>query len=112
MFDRGLTPNTCSGTMVRMSRTPVRRRRALTVLAVLMCLLGTGPVSRGLAPRHEAGEPRRVYVVQAGDSLWSIAVGLVEGEDPRVLVDAIARRNRIDAGAIVPGQALVIPVMG
>jgi hypothetical protein len=36
----------------------------------------------------------------------------VEGEDPRVLVDAIARRNRIDAGAIVPGQALVIPVTG
>jgi hypothetical protein len=94
-----------------MSRTRVRRRRTLTVLAVLACLVVTGPVSRALAPRQEPRGPRRVVVVRGGDTLWSIAVRLVDGRDPRALVDAIARRNGVDAGAIVPGQELVIPVV-
>lgn len=51
----------------------------------------------------------QVYVVRAGDTVWSIAERAVGGADPRSLVDAIAARNGIDAGAVVPGQALVIP---
>ena len=95
-----------------MSRTRVRRRRTLTVLAVSSLLLVTGPVSRAFAPRHEPRAPRTVYVVQAGDTVWSIATRFTGGGDPRAMVDAIGRRNQVDPGAIVPGQTLVIPVAG
>lgn len=52
------------------------------------------------------------YVVRDGDTLWSIASRLVPGEDPRPVVDAIAATNGVDAGALVPGQTLVIPASG
>ncbi len=109
MFERPLTSNSRSGRMTRVARTRVRRRRTVTVLAVLACLLVTGPVSRAFSPRPEPRPARQVYVVQAGDTVWSIATRFASGADPRPLVDAIGRRNRVNAGAIVPGQTLVIP---
>lgn len=51
----------------------------------------------------------QVYVVRVGDTVWSIAERAAGGADPRALVDAIAIRNGIDTGAVLPGQALVIP---
>jgi nucleoid-associated protein YgaU len=56
-------------------------------------------------PAHVA--PHR-YVVRPGDTLWSIARGVQDG-DPRPLVDAIQAANRADPGALVPGQVLIIP---
>jgi hypothetical protein len=110
MFDPALDPEHPFGQDASMGRTRVRRRRAFTVLALLVCLLVTGPVSRAFAPGGQGDATgRRVYVVQAGDTVWSIAARFSKGADPRELVDAIGRRNRIDVGAIVPGQALVIP---
>jgi nucleoid-associated protein YgaU len=52
---------------------------------------------------------RASYVVREGDTLWSIARRLAPGEDPRPLVDAISAANGVEAGALVPGQTLVIP---
>lgn len=95
-----------------MTRTCVRRRRTLTVLAIVGCLLMTGPVSRAFAPHGEPTRTRAVYVVRAGDTVWSIALRFADGADPREVVDAIGRRNRVDGGEIVPGQALVIPRVG
>jgi nucleoid-associated protein YgaU len=93
-----------------MGRTRVRRRRSFAVVTVVGSLLMTGPVSRAFV-RQEPSRPvaRHVYVVRAGDTVWSIASRFSTAGDPRELVDAIGRRNRIDAGAITPGQALVIP---
>jgi LysM repeat protein len=70
-----------------------------------------GPVGQAVEPRHASGAAER-YVVRPGDTLWSIARGLAPSEDPRPLVDAIAAANHIDAGSIVPGQALVVPSGG
>lgn len=64
------------------------------------------PVDTSVRP---AKRWEQVYVVRAGDTVWSIAAREAGGADPRALVDAIAVRNGIDAGAVVPGQALVIP---
>ncbi len=72
-----------------------------------------GALSRHPEPADAKVLPARrweqVYVVRVGDTVWSIAERAADGVDPRALVDAIAVRNRIDAGAIVPGQAIVIP---
>jgi LysM repeat protein len=61
----------------------------------------------GGSPRGGAASDR--YVVQSGDTLWSIAVSRAPGSDPRPVVQAIADANQVDAGSLVPGQVLVIP---
>jgi nucleoid-associated protein YgaU len=82
-------------------------------VGVVLCAPVAGALGRrahpGLAQVLPARRWEQVYVVRAGDTVWSIAEGAAGGADPRLVVDAIAARNGIDAGAVVPGQALVIP---
>jgi nucleoid-associated protein YgaU len=47
--------------------------------------------------------------VQSGDSLWSIALNLDQGRDPRIVVEIIAKMNHLDDERIAPGQLLMIP---
>ena len=94
-----------------MSRTRVRRRRVVAggLLVVVLSVTApavSGAMTGGSAPGPAAGDR---YVVQRGDTLWSIAVGRAPGVDPRPVVQAIADANRVDAGSLVPGQVLVIP---
>ena len=88
------------------------------MVSVAVGVVLSAPVAGALARHAHAGGHRRslparrweqVYVVRPGDTVWSIAVGAAGGADPAGVVDAIAVRNGIDAGAVVPGQALVIP---
>ncbi len=55
-----------------------------------------------------AGPPTSAYRVQAGDSLWSIAVAHHAG-DPREGVWELQRLNRLQGTTIRPGQVLVLP---
>ena len=55
-----------------------------------------------------AGSHPRFHRVQAGDTLWSIAVAHFAG-DPREGVWKLQRRNRLDGVTIVPGQRLALP---
>jgi LysM repeat protein len=94
-----------------MSRTRVRRRRLVAGGLLVVALSVTAPavsgaMTGGSAPGAAAGDR---YVVQRGDTLWSIAVGRAPGVDPRPVVQAIVDANRVDAGSLVPGQVLVIP---
>jgi LysM repeat protein len=52
-----------------------------------------------------AGYP---YRVQAGDTLWSIAVEHYDG-DPRQGVWAIQRENGLGGSGLMPGQVLLLP---
>ena len=98
----------------RMGRTRVRRRRlvALTVAIALVGLL-SGPVANAVGAGGGADtRSARTYVVRPGDTLWSIARRSSPSVDPRLVVDAIASVNRVDPGALVPGQELSIPGTG
>ncbi len=90
-----------------MSRTHVRRRLlAVTLLALASGLAWVVPTG-GVAARSALVSQHR-YVVRPGDTMWSIARRLHDG-DPRALVDAIQAANGTDPGAVVPGQVLLIP---
>lgn len=86
------------------------------VVVAVGVVLGT-PVAGALSRRPQPADTKvlpatrweQVYVVRAGDTVWAIAERAAGGADPRVLVDAIAVRNGINVGTVVPGQSLVIP---
>jgi LysM repeat protein len=75
-------------------------------LAILLC---AAALTVGLAARSSSGAgPKRVYVVQPGDTLWSVAEHTYGG-DPRQGVWKIEQRNHLAGATIVPGQKLVVP---
>lgn len=76
-------------------------------LAALAGLVATGPGAD--AASSSAGSATSIVVVQAGETVWSIAKTLDPSADPRELVARIRELNNLTSGVIVPGQALVVP---
>ncbi|MGH9088273.1 MAG: LysM peptidoglycan-binding domain-containing protein [Acidimicrobiales bacterium] len=93
-----------------------RRRRGLLLgvaaagmvaaLAVPVAALGGRPAAPpGSAVAAIPGAT--VYVVQAGDTLWSIAARFDAGGSPRPLAEALARET--GSAAVVPGERITVP---
>ncbi|HMF03858.1 MAG TPA: LysM domain-containing protein [Acidimicrobiia bacterium] len=86
-----------------------RRVAALAVGVAALVMVGKAGVALGGSPlavpeRRPATTP---YVVQPGDSLWSIAARLEPGRDPRPLVDALAGSR--GGAPLVPGEVITRP---
>jgi Tfp pilus assembly protein FimV len=95
---------------VRMRLTSRGRAVARTlaiVLAVAVFLLVAPGLARGVGPDRPA--PRVTYVVEPGDTLWSIARRVAPGQDPRPVVDRLIEANDV-RGGLRAGQELSIPV--
>jgi LysM repeat protein len=108
MFEQTLDVEHSFGHHRPMHRTHVRRRR-LTVLigASILSAVMTGPVAHAFS-----GPERSVvrhYVVQRGDSLWSIARTVQPSADPRIVVEEIQRVNGLPGPTVVPGERLSVP---
>jgi Tfp pilus assembly protein FimV len=124
MFDQALDTEQTFAHPDAMERTYVRRRRTVAVVAtalvaVLMSPLAAGAVRRGepSAPAAQqvpaqvpAQVPGQVVVVQAGDTLWSIAQRIRPGDDPREVAAQIAAVNGVQPGALTVGASLVVPL--
>jgi LysM repeat protein len=75
----------------------------------LLILLCVAVLAVGLAARGSNGAgPKRTYVVQPGDTLWSVAEHTYAG-DPREGVWELEQRNHLASATIVPGEKLVVP---
>jgi LysM repeat protein len=107
MFDSILDIEHVFGHRLPVVGARVRRRRAFVVTVVMLLSLALPAASRAVA--GGGGSSTTPYVVQAGDTLWSIAVRQAPGQDPRLLVDSIVRTNAVDPGKLVPGQELQLP---
>ncbi|HEV2917846.1 MAG TPA: LysM peptidoglycan-binding domain-containing protein [Actinomycetota bacterium] len=84
------------------------RARALAIVLVVAVFLLVAPgLARGDGPDRPA--PRVVYVVESGDTLWSIAQHVAPGRDPRPVVDGLIKANDL-RGGLQAGQELSIPV--
>ena len=115
MFDTTVDIERVFGQDGRVPRTGVRRCRVAVVAVTAMAGVLAGATVIGAPPTHAWGRAssrplvNRTYVVAAGDTIWGIASSAAPGRDPRPVVEAIERANHVSPGALVPGQALVIP---
>jgi Tfp pilus assembly protein FimV len=85
----------------------MRARMLAIVLVVAGFLLVAPGLARGDGPDRPA--PRVTYVVESGDTLWSIARRVAPGRDPRPVVDGLIEANNLRAG-LQAGQELSIPI--
>jgi Tfp pilus assembly protein FimV len=108
MFDSALDTEHVFGHSRSMRNARVRRGRAAVLTIGLSLILAAPAAARAMTGDREAS-PATPYVVQAGDTLWSIALRHAPGRDPRIVADAIARTNDLDPGSLVPGQELRLP---
>jgi Tfp pilus assembly protein FimV len=84
------------------------RARVLAVVLVVAAFLVVAPgLARGDGPDRPA--PRVAYVVEPGDTRWSIARRVAPGRDPRPVVDGLIEANDV-RGGLQAGQELSIPV--
>jgi nucleoid-associated protein YgaU len=74
---------------------------------VVIVVLLTLAVTWG-ARRSDGAGREQIYVVRAGDTLWSIATAHYGG-DPRGGVWELQDRNHLAAAVVRPGDRLVLP---
>jgi hypothetical protein len=93
---------------VRLTRRGRVLARALAIVLVVAVFLLVAPgLARGDGPDRPA--PRVTYVVEPGDTLWSIARRVAPGRDPRPVVDGLIEANDV-RGGLQAGQELSVPV--
>ena len=108
MFEQTLDVEHSFGHHRPMHRTGVRQRHlASLVVASLLVAVVTGPVAHAFTGADHS--VLRHYVVQSGDSLWSIARSVQPGADPRAVIDQIQRTNGLVGASIFPGERLAVP---
>ena len=76
----------------------------LALVVLVATFLGWSVTTRSV----ESAGRAQTYVVQPGDTLWSIASERYAG-DPREGVWKLQRRNQLEGTTISPGQKLVLP---
>ncbi|MGI9137114.1 MAG: LysM peptidoglycan-binding domain-containing protein [Candidatus Nanopelagicales bacterium] len=114
-------PATSSARSARPSgaRQPIRltsRGRAavfflLSVVTLLLVMIAAGGTSAD-ASATAGGPATASVVVQAGDSLWTIAKSLQPNGDPRSMMQTLTELNGLEGGALIPGQQLIVPIAG
>ena len=76
----------------------------IALIVLVATFLGWSVTTRSV----ESAGTAQVYVVQRGDTLWSIASERYAG-DPREGIWKLQQRNHLVGTTISPGQRLVLP---
>ena len=102
-------PREGAGCPPRISTATYRRRRLAVALAVVFVVLAAGRAGAALgsSPLAAPERPPSVdrYVVQPGDSFWTVAGHVAPSEDPRAVVDALIEARHGDP--LLVGETIV-----
>lgn len=83
-----------------------------SVAALGAIVIGAGQVAGASGSEASNSPVPQVVVVQAGETLWGIAREVAPGSDPRGIVRQIRQMNDLGTTPVVPGQSIVVPVLG
>ena len=114
----GVASSRRGGSAARSTGLRLTRRGRLVLgvgstLALLLVVLLSGRLTAEAGSSlAEQGRATGVVVVQPGESLWQIAQGIAPDADPRETVVRIRELNGLGDEAVVPGQSIVVPVVG
>ena len=87
-----------------------RRGRAVLLIFFLVLASAAGLVaSPAIQAVADPADRPASTVVQAGDSLWSIAARYLPSDDPFAMIEAIRRVNRLPGYTIYAGERLTLP---
>ena len=87
----------------------VRGRRVVALLALLPIVIAFFLMSTRAAQADQSGPTTAIVKVEAGQSLWDVAVAIAPDEDPRSTIWAIKALNGLETSEVQAGQALVVP---
>ena len=90
-------------------RLTVRGRRVVALLALLPILVAFLLIGTRAAQADGNGPTTAVIKVEAGQSLWDVAVAIAPDEDPRSTIWTIKALNGLETSEVQAGQALVVP---
>jgi Tfp pilus assembly protein FimV len=83
-------------------------RKALIVAGLVAALFAPGIARVGARQAHPPAR-RLVHVVQAGDTLWTIAQEVAPRADVVATVERLIDANHLKGASLRPGQPLFLP---
>lgn len=90
-------------------RLTARGRRVVALLALLPILAAFFFMSTRVVQADQSGPTTAVVKVEAGQSLWDVAVSVAPNEDPRSTIWTIKELNDLTSSEVQAGQALIVP---
>ena len=90
-------------------RLTARGRRVVALLALLPILAAFFFMSTRVVQADQSGPTTAVVKVEAGQSLWDVAVSVAPNEDPRSTIWIIKELNDLATSEVQAGQALIVP---
>lgn len=93
-------------------------RRGRVVLVMALLLVATVAFALGRVGTSQAatdGPAVRPYsqtTIHSGETLWSVAMRVAPGHDPRLVVEQLVGLNHLGGGAVQVGQQLLLPRIG
>ncbi len=91
-------------------RLTARGRRVVALLALLPVVVAFLLLGTRLAQAETAVPTTAVVKIEAGQSLWDVAVAIAPNQDPRRTIWTIRALNGLDSSEVQAGQALIVPV--
>ena len=87
----------------------VRGRRLVALLALLPIVAAFLLIGTRSAQAETATPTTAIIKIEAGQTLWDVAVAIAPNEDPRATIWAIKALNGLQTSEVQAGQALVVP---